>query len=446
MLRRALRAFALTALPFTPGGPAAAAQNATSGGGSLASTNGVYNSSRTPASLPWNTYNFCNAPHANAAHYALPPDVSSASQLVHVALVMRHHKRTPDNIAPAERTLNPAAGWDCTGAEQRTYDAGGAAIAHDARTPAQHPFAVQLWNGTCDAGQLTPGGLTDAHAHGADLWGVYHGKLGFLREVSQDEIWVRTSTEDRTMQTAGALLAAMDARIAGQRWPVHTQPSSIDSLVPGYACPAADAVRDAFESVPAWTQHLADNAALQARLGAVFGTTGMSAWESWYDHYFDALSARTCHGHPLPCNTAGACVSEQDAATVFALGDFEYDYIWRAAQNASTYNTLTFGVFFSELADALAGPSYTHRLALYVGHDGSLVRLLAGLGASQLRWPALGTEVIFEVWEARGARFVRVLFQGTPFPGLEWIALDTLVGKLRALVPDNLFARCMGAA
>ena len=203
------------------------------------------------------------------------------------------------------------------------------------------------------------------------------------------------------------------------------------------------------------------------------------------DHFFDALTARTCNGHPLPCSgtNASVCVSEADAASVFAIGDFEYElrvpvlsfpsinsttlasasYIWHAAQNASTYTALTVGAlpfspslsfgevislayagaFFAELADALAAPTYAHRLALYVGHDGSLVRLLAGLGAFPLRWPAFGAEVVFEVrppvscpmfnayllcpsqvWEAAGVRFVRIFHDGTVLSGLEWVQLD----------------------
>lgn len=42
------------------------------------------------------------------------------------------------------------------------------------------------------------------------------------------------------------------------------------------------------------------------------------------DHFFDTFSSRTCNGHPLPCNSTGACVSEADAAKVFSIGDFEY--------------------------------------------------------------------------------------------------------------------------
>ncbi|KAF8264862.1 histidine phosphatase superfamily [Lactarius quietus] len=403
----------------------------------LASASGVYNSSETPPNLPWNTYNFCNAPHVNAAHYDLPPQASAAdAQLLHVSVVMRHHKRTPDNLAPLEGTLGPPEGavWDCTDAVQLTYDLGGTAIAHDATTPAQQPFARTMWRGTCDAGQLTPGGLRDAARHGKDLWELYHARLGLVSAyVGPEEVWVRTSTEDRTMQVAGAMLGAMDAG-AGP-WTVYTQPSSIDSLVPAYSCPTADAVRDAFEAVPAWTAHLNDNARLKARLDAVFGTAGLDAWASWYDHFFDALTARTCNGHPLPCSgdDPSVCVSEADAA-----------YIWHAAQNASTYTSLTFGAFFAELADALAAPTLAHPLSLYVGHDGSLVRLLAGLGAVPLRWPAFGAEVVFEVWEAVGVRFVRVFHEGTVLSGLEWVRLDEFVSRLRALVQDQLFEQCMG--
>jgi 2-phosphoxylose phosphatase len=60
-----------------------------------------------------------------------------------------------------------------------------------------------------------------------DLWELYHDHLGFLRAVDPNEIWVRTSTEDRTMQVAGAMLAAMDPFVAGLPWPVYTQPASV---------------------------------------------------------------------------------------------------------------------------------------------------------------------------------------------------------------------------
>jgi hypothetical protein len=51
---------------------------------------GIYNSSKTPHSLPWNTYNYCNAPHVNHDHYVSPP-VGDAKP-VYTTIMMRHHK------------------------------------------------------------------------------------------------------------------------------------------------------------------------------------------------------------------------------------------------------------------------------------------------------------------------------------------------------------------
>ena len=52
---------------------------------------GIYNSSVTPSNLPWNTYNYCNAPHVNSKHYDKPTNVSD-STLVYMNVMIRHHK------------------------------------------------------------------------------------------------------------------------------------------------------------------------------------------------------------------------------------------------------------------------------------------------------------------------------------------------------------------
>ena len=79
----------------------------------LASASGIYNSSETPQNLPWNTYNFCNAPHVNAAHYELPPQATTAgvgdAQLLHVSVVMRHHKVRPGVLSRSRAQLKIGA-------------------------------------------------------------------------------------------------------------------------------------------------------------------------------------------------------------------------------------------------------------------------------------------------------------------------------------------------
>ncbi|PSS31964.1 hypothetical protein PHLCEN_2v2291 [Hermanssonia centrifuga] len=130
---------------------------------SLSSANGVYDTSNTPVNLPWNTYNYCNAPHVNANHYSAPP--ISGAKLVYLNAVIRHHKRTPDNLYPEENPLNTP--WDCSNFLQHNYGGPGTThVFHETNIPSWHPFLIQIWNGTCDEGQLTRGGMDDAVQHG----------------------------------------------------------------------------------------------------------------------------------------------------------------------------------------------------------------------------------------------------------------------------------------
>ncbi|KAN0078177.1 Histidine phosphatase superfamily [Tylopilus felleus] len=416
----------------------------------LLNSTGIYNSSVTPSDLPWNTYNYCNAPHVNSQHYTQPED--PAATLEYLNVVIRHHKRTPDNLYPDELSLNPISGWNCTDFIQQDYAAGTAPVYHETIIPEWHPFASQMWSGTCDAGQLTCEGLEDAVKHGQDFWSVYHDTLRFLDVVDPRDIEFRTTTEVRTHQVAGAILYGMDPSTVGRRWPIYTQPENIDSLVPNYNCPNANAIRAAYQSVPAWTDHLVQYQGLQQKLDATLGTTGLSAWNAWYDHFFDTFSSRTCHGHPLPCNATGACVSQDDANMVFALGDWEYNYIWNSAQNATTYTSLTFGVFFTELVhhfERVRSGDETHKLRFYVGHDGSMIRLAAGLGLGDalnggtLRWPAMGSEIVMEVWQdTNGGQFVRVWHEGTPVPTLRWVQLGDFIDLLEGVIPEDVYKAC----
>ncbi|KAI5999955.1 phosphoglycerate mutase-like protein [Pisolithus albus] len=396
---------------------------------------------RTMPNLPWNTYNYCNAPHVNPDHYSMPDE--SDTRLTFVIVAMRHHKRTPDNLYPSERTVDSTTEWDCSSIIPQSYAGGTAQIFTQTSTPLLHPFADRIWAGTCDSGQLTREGLDDAIKHGQDFWGVYHEKLGFLDHVNEKDIYIRTSTEPRTHQVAGAMLYGMDPDTAGKQWSVHMQPDIIDSLVPNYACPAAGRLRADAQATSSWMDHLVQHEPLQRKLGEMLGTTGLDEWNTWYDHFFDTFTSRTCHGHPLPCNVTGACVTQEDAETVFSIGDWEYNYIFNDSPQASQYVKLTFGVFFAELANTLRH----HKLHMYVGHDGSMVRLAAGLGlgsANRLRWPAMGSEIVMEVWHApHDMLYVRVLHEGWPAPPpLDWIPLGEFIQLLEDLVPENLGTLC----
>lgn len=139
--------------------------------------------------------------------------------------------------------------WDCSDFEQ--FNSGGptgARVFHKTEVPDWHPFLSTFWNGTCDEGQLTREGLDDAVQHGQvgippavrtvpkhanhlrqDYWEIYSKKLGLLKSVNEQDIFVRTSVETRTMQVASGLLTGFDKSFATKVFPVTTQPSPVST-------------------------------------------------------------------------------------------------------------------------------------------------------------------------------------------------------------------------
>ncbi|KAH8980764.1 phosphoglycerate mutase-like protein [Lactarius hatsudake] len=381
---------------------------------------------------------YCNAPHVNVSHYE-PPE--KGVELLHLSVMMRHHKRAPVVLVPKEREINIGVPWDCSGIEQFTYGGSGGRL----------KTREQIWAGNCEEGQLTAGGFHDSKTHGKDLWDVYHAHLGFLQAVQPSEISVRTTYVDRTKYVTSGVLAGMDPSSAKRKWPAHAQPQRENSLGPTYKCPRADSLLSAAQAAPVWQDVLKKTSALKERLDTVLGTEHSPPsspptpnYQSAVLFYQDILTARVCNDHPLPCNAAGDCVSEEDAAEIFELGNLEGEYVLmqlHRAETATEYNQLTFGVLFSELADALEAPK--HKLALYVAHDTSIVRLAAGLEIFPLRWPRLGSEIVIEIWRDRkNMRFVRVLYDGEVVESLKWTPLYDFLGVLRSQVPDHIFERC----
>ena len=95
-------------------------------------------------------------------------------------------------------------------------------------------------------------------------------------------------------------------------------------------------------AAPFWQDTLKKNAALTERMSSVLGTTNSTEWTStckWIYggvdpsadccgkviYYQDIFTSRVCNNHPLPCNAAGDCVTEEDADNIFELGNLEYE-------------------------------------------------------------------------------------------------------------------------
>lgn len=319
-----------------------------------------------------------------------------------------------------------------------------------------NPFVPSGWIGSCQFPQITSGGLDDSFVHGADLYAVYHDLLGFLPDRDADwrsRVRYRVTTNQITSQVAGMVVSGMWGNATAV--PLLVQASTVDSLEPAYTCTAGSALFNDIKSSQAWDDHLTAAADLYAELDAISGVASSdSGFHASFDHYYDNLSARQCHDKTLPCNsTTNACITQEQANTVYRLGQWEYSQIYRDAADSLAASVATYGVWIAELAAHLravvAGESdilWYHNVA----HDGSVSRLLSVLQVDQMVWPGMGSEVVFELYEgpsnatSGGDFYVRVLFGGStlqssnPSLGLmDMLPVDTLLAYFDGLVGQN---------
>lgn len=236
-----------------------------------------------------------------------------------------------------------------------------------------------------------------------------------------------------TSEVAGMVINGMWGTTASV--PLLIQPSGVDSLEPSYTCASSTTQFNEIESAnnAAWQAHLDAAQGLYTTLDGISGVASDDAgFHASFDHYYDNLSARQCHGKPLPCNaTTGDCVTQDLADEVYRLGNWEYSQIYRDAGAESLAASVgSLGVWIAELAAHLRGvvddggtSASSTRWFHNVAHDGSVSRLLGILQVDVMVWPGMGSEVVFELWkktsagtngesESQSGYYVRVLWGG----------------------------------
>ncbi|KAF1974416.1 histidine acid phosphatase-like protein [Bimuria novae-zelandiae CBS 107.79] len=411
-----------------------------------------FNGSVLPSGVAYGAYNWCNMPHVRREEY---PEAREGYTLQYVEVIHRHHKRTPyaSNTFPKEPYR-----WDCD--DQGLFYFGqplnpsGNASANaywSVFTSDTNPFIASGFNGTCQFPQITREGLDDSWQHGQDLFGVYHDLLGFLPDELGNKVTYRVTNNVITSQVAGMLINGMYQPESPV--PLRIQPAGVDSLEPQYSCPAASSLYSSYgvgSSASNWTAHLTAANSLFRSLDSISRiASGSVDWHKSFDHYYDNLSARQCHAKPLPCSISDPtkCITQQQADTVYRLGQYEYSFIYRDSPQSLQAAVGSYGVFLAELAqnirDHASGKSpiiYRHNVA----HDGSVSRLLSILQVDVMVWVGMGSEVVLEIYERAGytgKKYIRILWGGqilhSSIPTLgkvDMLDLDVFLGYIDGLV------------
>ncbi|KAJ2391979.1 hypothetical protein GGI05_002800 [Coemansia sp. RSA 2603] len=425
----------------------------------------TYNTAIANYNFDDSTFNYCNASFPTASTYS---SVSGAT-LEFVQVIVRHGDRTPVVVAPGQNVS-----WNCDGYNENIYLkdptsealSSSALVSQKVEIPAwngKYGFSNQLWQGTCNVGELTDTGKKQHQNLGSQLRSIYVNKLGFLPDWldNPNKLYVRTTHYHRTKNSAEQLLGGLypfrgvtdDMKI-----PMYTYPVEIETMdANSDACPAVDTVwYDIISSSPYQT-FFTGQSALMSKLAGILNVSG-STWTMVWDGYADTLFTRMCQNKGLPCSSNGSvCATSADRDQVKRNANFDWAYKYRDHPLAKTYTRLHIGSFIGTLRDQLqnvvAGTTGSVKFALYSGHDTTIGPILGSLKASnrQMLWPPYASNLIFEVWKKTdGSRYVRVLYNGEVLKlqdGFKWCDLsacpiNTFTTYLANYIPSDITTEC----
>ena len=331
--------------------------------------------------------------------------------------------------------------------------------------------------------QLTAVGMRDMYQRGQQLRRRYVDELGLISGTYHlDEVYVRASNADRSLQSAQMLILGL--------FPLGTGP---DPSVYDSGLSAAPTPELAFTPVPIHSVALENDSVLRPWTGKakctkyrkyVKGLAKTALYRDQgqkYQDFLQRMSAITGVGEgkkpakilyevneiyePLSANvhhnlTLPEGISTEDMDLMGALADWNYHYQFIGKQ----VGRITGGPFVGEVASLfdrfVETDGKTPKLSIYSGHQRTMLGLEAALGIEMKRTdgrlfkgrvPPLGSHYAFELHEVADNEYaVRLTFnsdegsRAIAIPGCdgEMCSLDSFMTVAREVVPSNWRQAC----
>ncbi|KAG5175195.1 histidine phosphatase superfamily [Tribonema minus] len=450
------------------------------------------NVSSLPADEQWNYYCHASFPGAlDTLNYTAPGEAT----LISVQVITRHGDRAPCNVLPHEVNIT----WYCDDPDPYDPAFTPVKISHIRdEPPALRPS--NLWQqGNCAACDLTGRGLVQHYMLGEALGAIYSQFVA----INPNTVYARSTDEARTRQSAeafirGLLTVAVEAGTVQLRTGVINR---ADMLRPQPTmCPALADAFDAIQQSEPWGQNLEEHGGLMTSLTAMLETTDPGfpsggEWNTSFDHFFDNIQSRHCHGLAMPCalhaasaavsaserngtsdgnsstaessSSGGAaggdeCVTEEQHLELYEAASWEFRYRFGGTHLRHVVARLGSGALVGQLLEnmqAATSSTFDAKVAspagkdgvffLYSGHDDTIGGLLSALQVAGWNWPPYASNLIWELWrdDSSSQPFVRVIYNGKvlelPFCSQATCPLQEFRSWLLAhVVPSDMLAEC----
>mmetsp|Transcript_12460 Transcript_12460/g.18708 ORF Transcript_12460/g.18708 Transcript_12460/m.18708 type:complete len:305 (+) Transcript_12460:680-1594(+) len=286
--------------------------------------------------------------------------------------------------------------------------------------------------------------------------------------IEPDKIYARSTNTARTKQSAEAFIRGL-LTLAVETGTINILTSvneESDVLRPQPTkCPA---LKEAFENITSsdhWKENMFIHKNLSDSLNEMLDIENSSDWMSSFDHLFDNIQSRHCHGMPLPCKerngTSYQCVSQEQRENLYEAASWEFRYKFGGSIWHSKIAKLGSGPLITKLIENLnksakiddnetnEDSTNGKQLFLYFGHDDTIGGLLSALHLKGWNWPPYASNMIWELWsDALSLEpFVRVLYNGKvmtlPFCSQKTCLLEQFVSWLKMhAISDDMESDC----
>ncbi|XP_029189069.2 lysophosphatidic acid phosphatase type 6-like [Acropora millepora] len=293
-----------------------------------------------------------------------------------------------------------------------------------------------LLTGGTPVGHLTKVGQQQTYNLGKDCAKNYVEKLKFLQKTySPQEIFVRTTNFQRTIDSARCMVAGMFGKENLKGLTIHTENEENEILYPN---------SDYCKNLKNWTKYSLSHDGLkkldgfQNRQEEIYRTLAINYHEkpNVAVHLRDIVVTMRAHNMKVPkaINQVFNVIEEQ------ALQLFLTMQCGTSHLSGKEVLSLAVGLFLEHIVENCEkkiNNKNSYKLMLFSSHDTTLVLLLLALGIFNNRWPDFAADVAFELYRDKDdVYFVRVLHMGEekiiPGCGSPFCPLD----KFKALVSE----------
>lgn len=296
-----------------------------------------------------------------------------------------------------------------------------------------------------DPGQLTTKGFMQHINLGKHFLNAYNPLISQIKQI--DDIYIRSTNYDRTIQSAMALASTMLPALGGpsntktttdiHQIPIHVYREESSEMMHGIglrlSSKSADGRGD--EITPGSCKRASVLADKQRK---AFSTSKLvvndisrifnqEALTRPVTDIVDAALPQVCHSEPLPCSSSSSrgCMDMHFLGTAMAEGDRYFCDRYMGKDGGAEATKLSIQPLMTEILSRLkeSDSNASKLLSVLSGHDTVIAPVLAALGVfnnDMCTWPPYASRISFELWQKKQnsnsnsdeALHVRVLYNG----------------------------------